>query len=84
VATNKPNFFDLIKANTSYPLLLNPYPIPLVEVSSYTVDQLNLTARQNFYAIYGFFEDPLETQVGEYRDGLDSEYRARFRIRETR
>jgi len=84
VATNKPNFFDLIKANTSYPLLLNPYPIPLVEVSSYTVDQLNLTARQNFYSIYGFFEDPLETQVGEYRDGLDSEYRARFRIRETR
>jgi hypothetical protein len=84
VATRKPNFFDLIKANTSYPLLLNPYPVPLVEVSSYTVDQLNLTARQNFYSIYGFFEDPLETQVGEYRDGLDSEYRARFRIRETR
>jgi hypothetical protein len=83
-ATNKPNFFDLIKANTSYPLILNPYPIGPIAVSTYTAAQLNLTARQNFYSIYGFFEDPLETQVGEYRDGLDSEYRARFRIRETR
>ena len=59
-------------------------PIGPIAVSSYTVDQLNLTARQNFYSIYGFFEDPLETQVDAYRDGLDSEYRARFRIRETR
>ena len=84
VVTCKPNFFDLIKVNTSYPLIFNPYPIPLVGVSSYTVAQLNLTARQNFYSIYGFFEDPLEIQVGEYRDGLDSEYRIRFRIRGTR
>jgi len=83
-STRKPNFFDLIKANTSYPLILNPYPTGPVAVSTYTAGQLNFTARQNFYSIYGFFEDPLETQVGEYRDGLDSEYRARFRIRETR
>lgn len=84
VVTRRPNFFDLVKANTSYPLILNPYPYPSVAVSSYTAEDLNRTARQNFYSIYGFFEDPLETQVGEYRDELDTEYRARFRIRETR
>ncbi len=84
VSTLKPNFFDLIKVNTSYPLLLNPYPVPLVEAVSFTIEQLNLTARQNFFSIYGFLEDPLETQTGKYRDGLDSEYRIRYRIQETR
>jgi hypothetical protein len=29
-------------------------------------------------------DDPLELLVGEFRDGLNSEYRARFRIVETR
>ncbi len=80
------NFFDLIKINTSYPLLFNPYPVPIAQAAgaSLTVQGLNLTARQNFFSIYGFLEDPLDIQTGEYRDGLDSEYRARFRILETR
>ena len=79
-----PNFFDLIKVNTSYPLLFNPYPVPGVTTAALTVGQLNLTARENFFSIYGFLEDPLDIQTDEYRDGLASEYRARFRIQETR
>ena len=84
VVTPKANLFDLVKINTSYPLLFNPYPAGLVEEASYTLETINLTSRQNFFSIYGFLEDPLEVQVGEYRDGLDTEYRLRFRIQETR
>ena len=79
-----PNFFDLTKVNTSYPLLFNPYPADLIVESTLTVDQANLTARQNFFSIYGYMPDPMEVQTDDYRDGLNSEYRARFRIEETR
>lgn len=84
VATPQSNFFDLVKINTSYPLLLNPYPAGQVESATVTLATINLTSRQNFFSIYGFLEDPLQLQVGEYRDGLDTEYKLRFRIRETR
>jgi len=84
VASNVPNYFDLIKVNTSYPLLFNPYPLGPVVDSTMTINEANMTARQNFFSIYGFMDDPLELLVGEYRDGLNSEYRARFRIVETR
>lgn len=83
-ASLTPNFFDLVKASTSYPLLFNPYPRPTVVESSASADDFNFTARSNFFSIYGFMDDPLEVNVGEYRDGLDSQYRARFRIQETR
>ncbi len=80
-----PNFFDLIKINTSYPLLFNSYPILTALVNAgTTLETLNLTARQNFFSIYGFMDDPLELLTGEFRDGLNSEYRARYRIVETR
>lgn len=78
------NFFDLTKVNNSYPLLFNPYPVGAIPVSSLTAELANLTARQNYFSIYGFLEDSLEFSTGAYRDGLDSEYRARFRIQETR
>lgn len=78
------NIFDLVKANTSYPLLFNPYPVGPVAASGVTAEQLNYTARQNFFSIYGFLEDPMELLVSEYREGLNSEYRARYRIMETR
>jgi len=78
------NVFDLIKANTSYPLLFNPYPVGPVADSSLTVDQANLTARQNFFSLYGFLSDPMELLADDFRDGLNSEYRARYRIMETR
>ena len=83
-STQTPNFFDLVKTNTSYPLLFNSYQIPNIEASGVTVDELNQTARQNFFSIYGFMQDPLELQPDEYRDALSSLYRARFRIIETR
>ena len=79
-----PNFFDLVKVNTSYPLLFNPFPLGPIAESTMTLDQINLTARQNFFSIYGFMEDPLQVQTDDYRDGLNSLYRARFRILETR
>jgi len=82
--SNVANYFDLIKVNTSYPLLFNPYPQGPVVDSTMTIGEANLTARQNFFSIYGFMEDPLELLPGEFRDGLNSEYRARFRIVETR
>jgi hypothetical protein len=79
-----PNFFDLVKSNTSYPLLFNPYPLGPIDESTLTLEEINLTARQNFFSIYGFMEDPLEIQTDDYRDGLNSLYRARFKIIETR
>ena len=79
-----PNLFDLTKVNNSYPILFSPYPVGAIPVSSLTVEEANLTARQNFYSIYGFLDDSLELLTGEYRDGLNTEYRARFRIQETR
>ncbi len=79
-----PNFFDLIKVNTSYPLLFNPYPVGPVADSTLTVDQANLTARQNFFSLYGFMSDPVELLTDDFRDGLNSNYRARYRIMETR
>jgi hypothetical protein len=79
-----PNLFDLVKSNCSYPLLFNPYPRSNVTEAALTVDEANYTARQNFFSIYGFMDDPLEINVGEFREGLNSEYRARFRIEETR
>jgi hypothetical protein len=78
------NFFDLLKVNTSYPLLFNPYPMGPVAESTVTADQLNLTARQNFFSIYGFLLDPMQVQTDDFRNGRDSLYRARFRIQETR
>jgi len=84
VASSIPNFFDLIKVGTSYPMLFNPYPVPEVTASTLTLDEANLTARQNFFSIYGFMDDPLELLTDELRDGLNSEYRARYRIIETR
>ena len=84
VESNLTNFFDLIKVNTSYPLLFNPYPVGPVADSSLTVAQANLTTRQNFFSLYGFMSDPVELLVSDYRDGVNSEYRARYRIHETR
>ena len=84
VSTPAPNFYDLIKGNTSYPLLFNPYPVAEVTSSTLILDEANLVARQNFFSIYGFMDAPLELLTGEYRDGLNSEYRARYRIVETR
>ena len=84
VEATTPNFFDLIKVNTSYPLLFNPYPTGPVVSSTLTAEEANLTARQNFFSLYGFMSDPIELLSGEFRDGLNSEYRARYRIIETR
>jgi hypothetical protein len=83
VVSQTPNFFDLVKVNTSYALLFNSYPAGAkIEASASALD-LNQTARQNFFSIYGFMTDPLELNIGEFRDGLNTEYRARFRIQET-
>ena len=85
--TTLPNLFDLVKINNSYPLLFNPYPNSFFIADPQSVndvDGYNLTARQNYFSIYGFMEDDLQLLPGEYQDGLDSKYRARFRIQETR
>jgi hypothetical protein len=79
-----PNLFDMVKSNCSYPLVFNPYPRNNVTEAALTVDEANYTARQNFFSIYGFLDDPLEINIGEFREGLNSEYRARFRFEETR
>ena len=81
------NFFDLTKFNNSYPVLFNPFPVDSPDdtpAATNDVDVYNLSARQNFFSIYGFLDGALEIQTGEYRDGLNSEYKARFRIEETR
>ncbi len=79
-----PNFFDLSKSHTSYAILLNPYPAGGIAASTLTVEQSDILARQNYFSIYGFLSDPLEFLIGDYRDGINSEYRARYRIVETR
>lgn len=79
-----PNFFDLVKANTSYPLLFSPYPTQLIVAAALTIDQANLTARQNFFSIYGFMMDTLKIGTREYRNELDTDYKAQFKIQETR
>lgn len=87
---NYPNLFDLIKVNNSYPLLINPYPRPLKIVTTtppsaaYDTRTANLTARQNFFAIYGFLEGDFTLQTGAYRNGIDSQYNAFFKFEETR
>jgi hypothetical protein len=83
LASAQANFFDLAKVNVSYPLLLNPYPRSQPS-NTLTVEGANLTARQNFFSIYGFMTEAIELQMGEFRDGLESEYRVRFRFQETR
>jgi hypothetical protein len=84
VETVSANVFDLIKANTSYPILFNPYPVGPVAYSTLTTAEANLTARQNFFSLYGFLSDPMELLADDFRDGLNSQYRARYRIIETR
>lgn len=83
---SSPNFFDLMKINTSYPMLLNPFPYTVISSSNLasTPEVLNMLARQNFFSIYGFFDGALDLQMSDFRDGLNSEYRAQFRITETR
>lgn len=81
--TYSANFIDLSKVNNSYPIVLNPYPYS-AQANIITVEGFNLTARQNFFSIYGFLDNAFEFTPGEYRDGLNSEYKARFRIQETR
>lgn len=77
------NFFDLMKANTSYPVLFNPFPLDAVD-GDLTVDQFKLSARQNFFSIYGNLENGISVQNAQFRDGLSSKYRTRFRVEETR
>jgi len=77
-----PNLYDLIKVNTSYPVLFSPYPYPPFD--SLDDHAANATARQGFFSIYGFLDTGADFGLGEYRDGLNTEYTARFRIRETR
>lgn len=84
VESNEANYFDLLKVNTSYPLLFNPYPIGPIANSGVSADDLNLTARQNFFSIYGFSQDPAQVQTDDFRDGLNSLYRVRMRFEETR
>ena len=77
-----PNLYDLIKTNTSYPVLFSPYPYPPSD--SLDDPTANATARQGFFSIYGFLDNGADFGLGEYRDGLNTEYTARFRIKETR
>lgn len=80
-----PNLFDLIKVNSSYPLLVNPYPYTVNSTDqSVTAAEFNSAGRQNFFAIYGFLQGGLEIGSGQFRNGLESAYSARFRIEETR
>ncbi|MGH8033801.1 MAG: hypothetical protein ACREO9_01155 [Lysobacterales bacterium] len=81
----KSNFLDLIKVNTSYPVLFNPYPYTIGGVSpSPSAEDYNYSSRQNFFSIYGYMDGSLELRNSEFRDGLASEYRASFRLVETR
>lgn len=82
--TAQANYFDMAKVNTSYPVVLNPYPAGPSATAFPTVDEYNLWARENFFSIYGFLQNDLEFGIGEFRDGLNSEFRAKFRIMETR
>jgi hypothetical protein len=68
-------------------VLFNAYPHQTIYTASFvnaTPVNENLLARENFFSIYGFLDGRIELQNGEFKDGLDSEYRARFRIQETR
>lgn len=77
-----PNLFDLNKVNNAYPVLFNPYPSP-ASAGSFS-ERANFSARESFFSIYGFIDNGFEVQLREFRDGLNSEYRARFSITETR
>lgn len=80
-----PNLFDLAKANSSYPVLMNPYPKRIENgVTTETAEDFNLSARQNFFSIYGFMESGIELRNGQFRNGVSSLYGARFSITETR
>lgn len=77
------SLFNLLKVNTSYPVLFNPYPYP-IEDGTLTKEQFQLTARQNFFSIYGFLQGDMEIQADRFQDALDSKYRMKFRFNETR
>lgn len=77
------NVLDMIKCNTSYPILFNPYPYPAVD-GTLTKEQFTMMGRQNFFSVYGFFENDVEVQTDDFRDGLNTLYRMRFRVQETR
>lgn len=78
-----PSFFDLVKFNTSYPLLLIPYPTTPVS-DNLTEEQFALSGRQNFFSIYGYLDGDMQLQTGKHRDGLNTDYRMKFRVKETR
>lgn len=84
------NFFDLVKINNSYPLLINPYPYTVRSADAVNPEftnaneQFNLLARQNFFSIFGFLDDTLDITSSDFRDGLASEFRFQFRFTETR
>lgn len=77
-----PNLFDLVKVNNSYPVLFNPYPYAYASPFGGVAN--TLLSRQNFFSIYGFLEGDAAVSVGDYRNGLETDYRASFRIEETR
>ena len=80
----QPNFFDALKANTSYPILFNPYPISTQLTENLTPEMYGLIARQNFFSIYGFLDGAMQLQSDHFRDGINSKYRMKFSIEETR
>lgn len=79
-----PNLMDLTKVNNGYPILFSPYPNSGLSPVALTAEKLNLTARQNFFSIYGYMNRPIEVLTNDYNDGLDTLYRANFGITETR
>lgn len=77
------NVLDMIKSNTSYPILFNPYPYGAVD-GTLTKEQFTMMGRQNFFSVYGFFKSFVDIQTGEYREGLNTNYKMKFRVEETR
>lgn len=78
-----PNLLDMVKSNVSYPILFNPYPAGPY-TGTLTKEQFTMMARQNFFAIYGYFEEDVDVQTDANKDGLNTNYRMRYRVAETR
>lgn len=85
-----PNIFRASIASIGQTMLLSPYPAafnnvtwPVTPSGSQIQDRL-MACRQNFFSVYGLLDRRTEITTDEYRNGLETVYRARMRMGEVR
>lgn len=83
-----PSAFRSSIATIGQPMLFSLYPYPVSgqdwTSTSINVEQRLLSLRQNFWSSYGLFDRSMEVNLEQFREGLDTEYRTRFRFIEVR